>query len=97
MNRRAYRIRWDYIVMLFAFMNCFMVPIEVTVELEFYEEFWYKSLNSVIDGLFIVDILVNFNTSYEEGYDVITDRKVIAKRYFKSRFFIDFISAVPID
>jgi hypothetical protein len=67
--------------MLFAFVNCFMVPIEVTVELDFYEESWYKSINTVIDCLFILDILVNFNTSYEEGYDVICDRKLIAKRY----------------
>ena len=37
------------------------------------------ALNIVIDTIFIVDVLVNFNTTFMLGYDVIYDRKLIAR------------------
>lgn len=54
-------------------------------------------LNVVIDTIFIVDVLVNFNTTFEMGYDVIYDRKMIAQHYLRTRFTIDIVSAIPID
>ena len=50
--------------MLLACINCFMVPVEVAVDLSFDDSTWYKMLNLAIDTMFILDILVNFNTSY---------------------------------
>ena len=31
-----WRIRWDYLVMILACINCFMVPVEITVEVGFH-------------------------------------------------------------
>lgn len=91
------RIRWDYIVMLLAITNCFMVPVELAVELDWVKETWYKTLNVIIDIIFIIDIIVNFSTTFEEGYEVIYDRKRIAHEYIRTRFTIDFLSAIPMD
>ena len=83
--------------MLLACANCFMVPVEVAVDLSFDESSWYKMLNLVIDTIFILDILVNFNTSYSKEMDTIYDRKLIARKYIKTRFTVDLLSAVPLD
>lgn len=91
------RMRWDYVVMFLAVINCFMVPVELAVELEWLRAAWYKVVNIVVDLIFISDIVVNFSTTFEEGYEVIYDRKRIAEEYIRSRFTIDFISGIPID
>ena len=74
-----------------------MVPVEVAVDLSFEEITWYKMLNLAIDTIFILDILVNFNTSYSKELDTIYDRKLIARKYMKTRFTVDILSAVPLD
>ena len=74
-----------------------MVPVEVAVDLSFEEITWYKLLNLAIDTIFILDILVNFNTSYSKELDTIYDRKLIARKYMKTRFTVDILSAVPLD
>ena len=91
------RIRWDHLIMLLAVINCFMVPVELAVELDWVKELWYEAVNVVVDVIFILDIFVNFSTTMEEGYEVIYDRKRIAHEYIRTRFTIDFLSAVPID
>ena len=54
-------------------------------------------LNLAIDTIFILDISVNFNTSYSKELDTIYDRKLIARKYIKTRFTVDLLSAVPLD
>ena len=72
-------MRWDYVIMALACLNCFMVPLEIAVEIAYQTQQWYNTLNIVIDTIFIVDVLVNFNTTFMLGYDVIYDRKLIAR------------------
>jgi len=51
-----------------------------------------------MDGLFLVDILINFCSAIEnEGYQIIDGRKAIAILYMKSWFIIDFVAIVPFD
>ena len=55
-------------------------------------------MNYTIDIFFFIDILVNFNSAYiDESYEVIDDRKKIAKSYLVSWFLIDFLSIVPFE
>ena len=42
-----------------------MVPVEVAVDLDFAKTFLYESFNLAVDFFFILDMLLNFNTSYE--------------------------------
>jgi len=44
-----------------------------------------------------LDIVVNFNTSLDENSEEIRDRKMMAIKYLKGNFTIDFLSALPID
>jgi Ion transport protein len=55
--------------------------------------------NNVIDLLFLLDILVAFRTTFfdiHSGEEVFESKKT-AIVYLKSRFFVDFVSTVPVD
>jgi hypothetical protein len=59
---------------------------------------WYVMFNYVIDILFAVDILVNFNSAIvDEEFKIIDDRSVVACTYLKGWFLIDLISIVPFE
>ena len=75
-----------------------MVPVEIAVAEDFAGSYtWYSSANIVIDIVFILDLLVNCNTSFEYNYLEIYDRKKIVANYLRGRFTVDFLSAFPID
>ena len=54
-------------------------------------------LDGAADIVFILDLLVNCNTSFEYNYEEICDRKKIIAHYLRGRFTVDFLSAFPID
>jgi hypothetical protein len=52
----------------------------------------------MIDALFVIDIIVNFNSAYQdEKGKCIDDRCSIAKEYLAGWFTIDFFSVLPFD
>lgn len=52
----------------------------------------------IIDFLFMVDILMNFRTTYvKEGEVLITSPWKIAVHYLKTYFVVDFVAAIPWD
>jgi len=60
----------------------------------------YEFLNNVIDFTFLVDILINFRTTYinQSTGDEISEPKMIAKHYVLGpRFWIDVVSTIPFD
>ena len=51
------------------------------------------SMECLMDGIFLIDIVLNFYTAYyDEANVLITNKKVIALKYLKSWFTIDLIS-----
>ena len=60
----------------------------------------WTSMESIIDIIFIIEIIVCFNTSYydpaEKKNEYVTSRKKIAKHYVKSVWFwIDCMAVMP--
>ena len=54
----------------------------------------------MIDLIFIIDILMNFRTTYIDPFngEEILDTKLIGKNYVKvGQFLLDILSTVPID
>ena len=50
-------------------------------------------MECLMDGIFLIDVVLNFFTAfYNNKHILITDKKVIAKRYLKTWFAIDFVS-----
>ncbi len=54
--------------------------------------------NYLIDILFAVDIGLNFfSVVYDSDFNIIIDRKIMAKRYLQGWFWIDILSITPIN
>ena len=50
-------------------------------------------VNAIIDSLFTLDIIFNFNTAFiDEDFRVIANRKTIAKSYLRGWFTVDVIA-----
>ena len=59
--------------------------------------FW-DTIDTIVDILFITDLFVNFVSAYEKrdgSYE--TRPKMIALKYLKSWFIVDFIACIPVD
>lgn len=58
---------------------------------------WY-GLDGLSDFIYVLDVFVQIRTAYLEQGIVVTDAKKLAKRYFKSKYFIlDAVSIIPLD
>ena len=71
--------RWEIIVIAIACANCFQVPLEIAMNLETFESTLYRAIGFLIDLIFVIDILVNFNTTIEQSEKVVYERKLIAQ------------------
>uniref|UniRef100_A0A7S3K652 Cyclic nucleotide-binding domain-containing protein n=1 Tax=Euplotes crassus TaxID=5936 RepID=A0A7S3K652_EUPCR len=82
-----------------AIWNCFVIPIEVSFNPEVLDFFLFYIIDSFIDLMFLLDIFINFRTSYVNHY---TGEEVlylcdIAKNYLSGRFWIDLLATIPFD
>jgi uncharacterized membrane protein len=54
------------------------------------------TINNIIDLLFFLDICIIFNSAYQnEMYEMIDERRVIAKNYICGWFFVDLLAILP--
>jgi len=63
------------------------------------DSIWFNMFDAVIDILFMVDVFINFRTSFVNSKtgEEIFDLKVIAKNYMKGRFWVDVLASLPLD
>ena len=93
------KTRWDLVIMIMSIFNCFAIPYQVSFKPRAMNELYFRLLNAIIDLWFIVDVVVNFRTSYihpKTGNEILHP-KTIAKDYLKGRFWIDFLASAPFD
>jgi hypothetical protein len=59
----------------------------------------FKVVNSIIDVIFLLDIFVNFRTTFinQRTGDEVFNLNKIAKKYLSTRFAIDALATVPFD
>lgn len=58
----------------------------------------YSDFIYAIDFLFLIEIIINFNTAFENNLlEIEDDRKAIFLNYIKLWFFIDFFSIFPFE
>lgn len=62
------------------------------------DSFPWVITNNSVDVMFLIDIIIIFNSAYyDEDFNLIQDRKLIAISYLKSWFPIDFFAIIPFD
>jgi len=90
------KLRWDLAVILMSLYSALIVPLELGFQLDQYEA--VKVVDYCVNVLFILDIVVNFRSSYlNELNDEVKDTWRIAKRYLKGAFAFDLLACLPLD
>ena len=86
---------WNILILILVVFQSVVVPVRIAFEDKIVIA--WKITDYVIDGLFVIDILVNFMSAMEDDNgDYIVNRKLIAKDYLTGWFIIDFVSCFPI-
>eukprot|EP00941_MAST-03F_sp_MAST-3F-sp1_P000449 g449.t1 len=86
---------WDFLVAFLILFSIVTVPLIVCFEIE--STTWLV-INIFVDIFFALDIIITFRTPVlDENGDLILDAKIIAIKYLKGWFTIDFWSTVPFD
>lgn len=92
------KLHWDLIIIVFSVYQSVTVPLDMAFSPDIFNAPEFRTLNSLIDLVFIFDILIRFRTtnidqiSGEEN----TDAMLISKKYVtSSSFYIDILSSIP--
>ena len=94
----AFKSKWDILIMIFAVINCFTIPLKVAFKPDFMDNRYFSISNNVIDFFFFLDIIVSFRTVLiDEKGEEITDLGVICKSYITGMFLIDLCATIPFD
>lgn len=84
-------------ILILTFYTAIMVPYNVSFKTKQNNIAWLV-LDSVVDVIFLVDIVLNFHTTFVgPGGEVISDPKLIRMNYLKTWFVIDLLSCLPYD
>lgn len=86
------KVLWDIIIMMLVIVLTYLIPYCISFNADYSKEFW-----RVVSAIFILDMFLTFNTSYFSHGNRITNRSLIAEKYLKGWFFIDFISSLPLE
>ena len=93
--KNKYRFSWDLIVVVGIVYSAIFVPLDVASNDKM------SPLGYIFDNIFLaiffLDVLVNFNTGVWKNNEFITDRKLIANKYLRTWFTVDFLSAFPFE
>ncbi|XP_068161561.1 potassium voltage-gated channel subfamily H member 6 [Antennarius striatus] len=99
---------WDWIILILVLYTAVFTPYSATFLLDEHGDlrqrrcgYTCNPLNVadlMVDVLFIVDIIINFRTTYvDQNDEVVTQPSRIAKHYIKGWFPIDLFAAIPFD
>ena len=92
-------IYWDFLIILLAIYNSFALPMEIAFKPPWLMTSSNYIVNTIIDCLFAIDILISFRTTYlssDTGAEIVEGMQ-IAKNYLYGRFSIDLLATIPFD
>ena len=94
---------FEFTTCVMVIYDCVMIPFNIAYaqELNYNPtvKFTLDCIQLIINIFFITDIVIGFRKAYlnkQTGHEV-RDPKLIAIKYLKSHFIIDFLSGIPYD
>jgi hypothetical protein len=93
------RRTWDLVMLLLVLYTVCEVPFDLAFlgDRQQSTEVALEVLDSVMTIMFVVDLVSQFNTSFQDGEEEIYDRLTIARRYIGGPWFwIDLLSCLPV-
>lgn len=71
---------WNIMILVLVIFQAVVIPVRIAFEDEI--SIQWRVTDFVMDGIFFIDIIINFLTALEDDSgDYLTNRKVIAKEY----------------
>lgn len=94
-DNSGFRIAWDSLLLLLIFISSVLIPYQIV----FLQQVSLTSslLIYVIDAVFLIDIWLNFKTSYRSQGAEVLDSKKISTHYYKTSFLRDLLTNFPFD
>ena len=90
-----FRIGWDLTILVLIIGSCLLIPFQIVFLHKAYRV--GSEIIYLIDIFFLVDIFLNFFTSFRHRGTEITDRKKTTTHYLKTFFAIDLLANLPLD
>ena len=91
------KVYWDLFITLILLISCMVTPYRIAFG-DIEEPLHWLIINYTIDGFFLLDIFVIFNSAYyDEEFVIVEDRCRIGREYLTGWFIIDFLAIFPFD
>ena len=88
------RLLWDSVILLLVVVSCLLVPYQLAFSHSGASS--YTALYLFIDALFLIDIGLNFGTSYRSRGVEVIDPVLTRKHYLKTLFAFDLAANLPL-
>jgi len=95
--REPIRIFWDVLVLVVMIYIIIATPISLCFQISFSVSHAWSIVDLVVDGIFLTDVIINFNTAYFKNSKLVTSRRNIALRYLSGWFFVDIVTSIPLE
>lgn len=96
----TFKRTWETLKFLLLLYQIILLPLEVTFLDDDNPKIVVTPLyifEKLIDVFFLLDIILNFLTPILDRYEFITDHSIIAIKYLKGWFFVDFLTIIPFE
>ena len=91
--QEPWRLKWDLMVLILVIYSSIIVPYDAAFRPDKEMKFW----DWMVDLTFYADIILNFWTGFDKGYEIVLDKGMIVRNYLSGWFFIDFFATVEWD
>ncbi|XP_073943724.1 potassium voltage-gated channel unc-103-like isoform X3 [Choristoneura fumiferana] len=107
LHHSPYKAAWDWLILILVIYTAIFTPYVAAFQLN-EPDFDKRSrsfgedpiviIDMIVDVTFIIDILINFRTTYVDVADEVeSDPAKIAMHYLRGWFLIDLVAAIPFD
>lgn len=93
MPGNRFKVLWNLIGVIFILYQAIVIPFVIALELVKNPKLVFIEI--LQDCFFMIDVILNFNTAYVLEGELIVKRRLIALKYLKGWFILDFISSIP--
>ena len=91
----GFRIRWDLTILILILITFLIIPFQIAFQHQVHV------IGSIIiysiDLFFLVDIILNFRTSFRYAGEEITSSRELSRHYLRTNFSFDLIATLPFD
>jgi hypothetical protein len=89
------RTGWDLLILVLVLLSCLLVPFQIAFRHQV--NLAGSVLLYLIDLFFLLDIFLNFHTTFRRQGAEVTDPGEIARHYLGTLFLVDLLAALPFD